>query len=90
MPTLPAYERETTVNFNDADDFAIVTTHQRTVITSLRKNTAATELSTDSYGGVSFQIPKKLVTFRNPRKQSDASKAAVAERMRAARAAKGQ
>lgn len=88
---MTAYERETIVNANDEDEFAIVTTYQRSRITQLRKNTAAVEnldFKGRAWGGAQFTLPANLVSFRNPRKQSAESKARVADRMARARAAR--
>ena len=86
-------ERTTTINFDDGTDTAEVVTYSRTLITSLRKNEGATEVEKLSQGGVVFRIPKKLVSFRSPRKGSGRTwtpeqRKAAAERMTKARAAK--
>lgn len=68
--SLTAYERETVINLNDLDDFAIVVTYQRTMITKLRRNEAAELLEyweTDGSPGARFRIPANLVSIRNPR-----------------------
>lgn len=94
MPSLSAQERETHISFDDDTDTALVTTHMRTVITKLRNNGAAEEVSTDPFGGVTFRIPKKLVSFRSVRKASSGTswtperRQAAANRMATARAAK--
>ena len=86
-------ERTTTINFDDGTDTAEVVTYSRTLITSLRKNEGAIEVEKLSHNGVVFRIPKKLVSFRNPRKGSGRTwtpeqRKAAAERMTKARAAK--
>ena len=86
-------ERTTTVNYDDGTDMAEIVTYVRKDITSLRKNEGATEVEKLSQGGVVFRIPKKLITFRNPRKGSgrvwtDEQRRVAAERMTKARAAK--
>jgi hypothetical protein len=43
--SLTAPERETVINFSDADDTATIHTHQRRIITKLRNNPAATEVA---------------------------------------------
>jgi hypothetical protein len=45
-----ATSRDRSGFINDADDFAEVSTHQRTWVTKLRKNPAAEELEALSYG----------------------------------------
>lgn len=86
-------ERTTTVNYDDGSDTAEVVTYSRTLITSLRKNEGAVEVEQLSHGGVVFRIPKKLVSFRNPRKGSgrtwtEEQKQEARDRMARARAAK--
>jgi len=65
---LSAYERETIITLNDAEDVARVWTAQRPVITKLKKNPAATLIQEGSHGRsawASFQIPSSMVTFRS-------------------------
>ena len=87
-------ERETVILMNDEDDFAEITTHQRTWVTRLRKNPAAEELEDLSYGsttGARFRIPAKLVSVRTKQRAvvtlSEKEKARRAERLNATRAA---
>ena len=82
---LTKYERETVVNMNDEDDFAIVTTNQRRVITQLRNNPAAEERDSPYAGGYAqFTIPARLVRFGKPRKLSDETRAKLADNARKA------
>lgn len=79
--TLTPYERETVVNMNDEDDFAIISTYQRPLITRLRKNPAAEETTSPAmarYGGASFTLPARLVTIRSPRVLSERQRTALA------------
>jgi hypothetical protein len=95
MPdSLTPPERETVILINDADDFAEISTHQRTWVTKLRKNPAAEELEDLSYGsttGARFRLPAKLVSVRTKeravRALSEEEKARRAERLNATRAA---
>lgn len=94
MATLTPYERETIVNWNEAGDTASVLTYDRRLITSLRKNPAATEVHHDqasALGAAEFEFPKSLVNFRRPRRASTRSSdpKAAADRMAKARAARG-
>ena len=80
---------------NDEDDFAIVTTYQRTVTTKLRKNPAAEEITWDSQrkaGGAMFKLPKECVSFRNGRRapMSDEHKAKLTANAARAREARGK
>jgi hypothetical protein len=95
MPdSLTPPERETVILINDADDFAEISTHQRTWVTKLRKNPAAEELEDLSYGsttGARFRLPARLVSVRTKeravRALSEEEKARRAERLNATRAA---
>jgi hypothetical protein len=58
--SLTAAERETVILFSDAGDTATVHTHQRTIITKLRRNPAAKEIENISFDGTAgavFEIP---------------------------------
>ena len=64
--SLTAPERETVILFSDADDTATVHTHQRRVITKLRKNPIATEIedvSFDGTAGALFELPTWAISF---------------------------
>jgi hypothetical protein len=95
MPdSLTPPERETVILINDADDFAEISTHQRTWVTKLRKNPSAEELEDLSYGsttGARFRLPAKLVSVRTKeravRALSKEEQAQRAERLNATRAA---
>ena len=93
--SLTPYERETVVGMNDEDDFAIVTTYQLTVITKLRKNTAAEEITTlhqAAQGGAMFKLPAKCISFRQvtTRQMSDATKTKLVANAAKAREARGK
>jgi hypothetical protein len=67
--SLTAPERETVILINE-DEFAEITTHQRTWVTKLRKNPAAEEIEDLSYGsttGARFRVPARLVSVRTKR-----------------------
>lgn len=76
---LNAYERETVIVFNDAEDTAQVTTHQRPVLRKLEANPAATKVEDLTFGsapGARFELPKKYVRFGKPRQPlTDAERA---------------
>jgi hypothetical protein len=91
---LTAYERETVINMNDDDDLAYVSTHQRTVITALKKNPAAVLESEGIFDGTrwaNFHIPCELVSFRtrvsrpnlSPEQRAEAGRRLRAGRVRA-------
>jgi hypothetical protein len=86
-------ERETVILINDEDDFAEITTHQRTWVTKLRKNPAAEKIEDLSHGsttGARFRVPAKLVSVRTKTRSvtlSEAERAIRAERLNSTRAA---
>jgi hypothetical protein len=91
--SLSAAERETVIVFNDDDEMASVYTAQRTVITKLKKNSAATLLDEGRFEGsawAKFEIPKALVSFRSTRVKRELTaeqREVLGERLREARAA---
>lgn len=94
---LTAVERETVILMDDSSDDAIVTTYQKTLINSLRKNPGAVEVldaKLAKWGGAEFRVPAKLVNIRRPRRESatraERDKATAQARMANARAAKNQ
>jgi hypothetical protein len=78
---LTTYERETIINWNQAEGLARVFTYDKALINSMRKNPAARELRSEPAGGVEFQIPKKLIGIRRPRRPSAADPSVMADRM---------
>jgi len=73
--SLKRAERETVILMDDASDVARITTHQRRVLTALRKNPAARELRDVSVGtsrGAEFELPADLVAFRTRRRRPNA------------------
>jgi hypothetical protein len=44
LTPLSAYERETIIVFNDAEELATITTHQRRILTKLERNPAAEKM----------------------------------------------
>jgi hypothetical protein len=80
MP-LTAEERETVVNFNDAEEVAYIYTAQRTLITRLKKNRAATLIEEGRHDGsqwARFELPAALVSFRAVKTKRTATPAQIA------------
>lgn len=94
ITSLAAAERETVVNWSDADEEMSVWTAQRKVITKLKRNPAATLVDEGHFGSTAwalFTLPVGLLTFRTPRagrKLSPEQRSQNAERLRSARQAK--
>lgn len=86
--SLHALERETVVSFNDAEEMALVFTHQRRVITALKKNPAAVLLEEgvfETTRWARFAFPKSLISFRKKRRTlDDAERSLRAARLAAA------
>jgi hypothetical protein len=84
----PRDERETTINFNDSDSIAYVTTCNIPIIKRLIELESVSDevkfVSADDYE-VEYQIPKRLVTFSKPRSMTEEQKAAATERLKKAR-----
>lgn len=87
-------ERETVILINDEDEWAEISTHQRTWVTKLRKNPAAEEIEDLSHGsttGARFRVPARLVSVRTKRRAvralSEEEKARRAERLNVRKAA---
>jgi hypothetical protein len=94
VTSLTPPERETVILINDQDEFAEISTHQRTWVTRLRKNPAAEELEDLTHGsttGARFRIPARLVSVRTKQRAvaalSEEERTIRAERLNATRAA---
>lgn len=86
-----AAERETIVTVSDADEVVSIWTARRTDITKLRKNPKATEVETGEHHSV-FTIPadqwNPATGIKRTVNMSPEAKAAAAQRLEAARAAR--
>lgn len=72
MSLTPA-ERETVITFNDAEECAQVLTHQRPIITKLKKNPAARLIEEgvfETTPWARFEIPKRMVSFRSQERKA--------------------
>lgn len=89
--SLSPAERETSITFNDADGIAYITTHQRKIITKLKRNPAFTVTSTGLFEGTEWiqgHMPAELVSFRQPRAKRELTedqRQALRDRLSAAR-----
>lgn len=65
-------ERETTINFNDEEAHAEITTFQRRMLTKLSRNKAARKLRDIEMGGkiigAVFEVPKSLIRIRSAKR----------------------
>jgi hypothetical protein len=71
--SLNALERETVITFNDAEDMAQVHTHQRPVITKMKKNPTARLIEEgvfETTPWARFEIPKNMLSFRSKERKA--------------------
>lgn len=71
MAYLLPEERETIILMSDADDICSINTHQRTIITKLRRNQGAKEIESGFHGATAwatFELPAALLSFRSGKK----------------------
>ena len=76
---LKLFERETIINFNEAEDEARVNTFNARLIKKARQlseqNRVKIEFKGRGEGEVEFYLPKRLITFITPRPYSGEEKA---------------
>lgn len=72
---LTAYEHETTIILNDADEYAIVYTCQKPMITKMDKmcksNPDSYKLVKQDEWSKTYHIDKELIGFRSPREKKE-------------------
>jgi hypothetical protein len=92
--SLTAPERETVVNFSDADDVAYIYTAQRRVITKLKKNPTAVLIEEGVHDGsvwARFELPKEFISFRSAKRAvkplTEQERRKLTERLRRSRSA---
>ena len=79
----PRDERETIINFNEAEPYASIWTASQPIYRKLLK--VGYEPIEGSDRSATFEVPKRLVSVRNPRKISDAHCTKLAEKARSLR-----
>ena len=95
MVNLSNYERETIINFNEAEPTASVYTCNRRLQNKLNKLVGANpniSVYREDEESVTYQVPKNWIKVSPPRQvnYTDEQKAAMAERLAAAREKKGE
>lgn len=92
MSDLLRIEQETVINFNDEEKTASVYTRQRVI---MRKLDALCEKYPEAYKLIkrteidaTYEMPKKLISFRSPKVLTEEQKAASREALMKARDAK--
>jgi hypothetical protein len=79
----PREERETIINFNEAEPYAAIWTASQPMYRKLLK--LGYEPIEGSDRSATFEVPKRLVAIRRPRKISEAHRTTLAEKARSMR-----
>lgn len=81
--TLTGYERETIINFNEAEDTAHIFTYNRAWQRHLEGKLGLKPVMDNGYGGKEYEVSKKRIRPpMAPRKLSAEAKAKAVERLR--------
>jgi hypothetical protein len=89
LTPLTAYERETIIVFNDEEELATVTTHQRRILTKLERNPAAQKIEDLPHGsqpGARYSVPAQLISIRSKRRAGTKGNPESLQKARKARA----
>ena len=83
MPkALSAYEQETIINFNKAEDMAYIFTYEKTWQKHLEKNLGLKPVMDNGFGGKEYALPKsRMKPPRAPRRLSDSARKELAYRL---------
>jgi len=85
--TLSAYEQETIINFNKAEDMAYIFTYEKTWQKHLERNLGLESVMDNGFGGKEYELPKSRIRPpRAPKRLSDSARKELAERLHANRA----
>lgn len=80
---LSRYEKETIINFNEADGFAIVYTYNVKLLkqlSGLESRSPDCRVITSGEDFCEYKVPKSWIKIRPPRQYSEEQKAIMAER----------
>lgn len=80
MERLTKYDKETTINYNNAEPDAEIYTYDRRLITKLRKKNIKIEQNLD--GSVLCRIPKNWIKISTPKKISEETRKILSEKAR--------
>ena len=84
---LSAYEQETIINFNKAEDIASIFTYEKTWQKHLEGKLGLKPVMDNGFGGKEYELPKsRIKPPRAPRKLSDSAKKKLTERLHRNRA----
>jgi len=80
--SLSAYEQETIINFNKAEDPAYIFTYEKTWQKHLEKRLGLKPVMDNGYGGKEYQLPKGLISMpRAKRRYSEQTRKKMAARL---------
>jgi len=80
--TLSAYEQETIISFNKADNVAYIFTYEKTWQKHLEGKLGLKPVMDNGFGGNEYELPKsRIKPPKAPRKLSDFAKRKLAERL---------
>ena len=86
MTRLTNYEKETIINFNEAETTAYIFTYNKAWIAHLEKVLGLKPTSNNGFGGREYELPKKLISKpRRPRKLTPEQKQRLTARLQKAR-----
>jgi len=81
--TLSGYEKETIINFNEAEDIARIFTYNKTWQKHLEQTLGLKPTNVNGFGGRDYELPKKWVKLpRGPRQLSADTRAKLSNLMR--------
>ena len=80
--TLSAYEQETVINFNKAEDIAHIFTYEKTWQKHLEERLGLKPVMDNGFGGREYQLPRsRIKPPRAPRRLSDSARRKLTERL---------
>jgi hypothetical protein len=84
---LSAYEQETVINFNKAEDTATIFTYEKTWQKHLEAKPGLKPVMDNGFGGKEYELPKSRIRPPSaPRRLSESAKKELAERLHRNRA----
>ena len=79
---LSAYEQETIINFNKAEDTATIFTYEKTWQKHLEGRLGLKSVMDNGFGGKEYELPKtRIKPPRAPRRLSDSTRKKLTERL---------
>ena len=85
MARLTKYEMETTINFNEEEDYATCYTHNKALqrkLDVLAKNSSVVIMVRECEGAKTYKVPKKWVKVSPPKQYSEKTREEMIKRAR--------